>query len=328
MPPHARAIVAKSALRFYGTTMGVLGLVTAFGAAIGASVNWDDDDSDFLKIKIGNAHYDIFSGELQAAKAIIKLVHSAIRGNRVPGEFADDVLGITGRFLRGKLSPVASLATDVFFETDYIGNKTELVNRTNPTGYPLPGKAIWSRLVPLTIGDIAESYKVDGIVGVAKSTPFAFFGVGVQTYKPRPEMPQTEAEKLAAKAIALRMKARPNTQTDEQKETRKYVQELTARSRNLEDVGAETEQAFRDGRIDKKQKKAILAARTKTYLEDRAEDLTLDEFEAVYKAATPTEKRILTFLLNRKMKDAGTRKSMEPEQKARLEQLKAKAAAK
>lgn len=312
MPPASRKIIAKQAVRFYGTTMGILGLVTAFGAAIGASVNWDDDDDDFLKIKIGNQHYDIFAGTLQPAKMLIKIIHSAIRNkggfdNRLPGEFGNDILGALGRFARGKLSPTWSFATDFALGSDYVGDEFKW------------SKALVSRIMPLAFADAYEAYKLDGAVGVARSTPFSFFGVGMSNYKPRPERPETEAEKLAAKTVAYRMTSQP--QTDEDKRKRKIIQDLTARSRNGEDISEELKAAKKAGDVTDQQENNIYGAARKTLLVDKAEGLTLDELERVYRVATPAERDELMRLMNKKMKNADVDGKLKPEQRERLETM-------
>jgi N12 class adenine-specific DNA methylase len=311
MPPAARKIVAGQAIRFYGTTMGILGLAATIGAYIGASVNWDPDDDDFMKIKMGSSKFDILAGTLQPTKVMLKIIYSAIRtkggfDNRLPGEFGYDVLNALGRYARGKLSPSWSLATDFALGADYVGDQFTW------------GKALLSRVMPLTFNDLYEAYKLDGVVGTAAVIP-GVFGVGLTTYKDRPERPETEAEKLAAKAVAYRLSSQP--QTAEEKAKRQIVQDLTARSRKGEDVGAELDQQVKDGNITAAQKKNILEAKTKSYLVDKAEGLTLDEFERVVQAAKPNERAELMPLLNKKMKDADVSKNLKPEQRIRLEKL-------
>lgn len=318
MPPHARKIVARNAIRFYGTTMGVLGLVSMFGAAIGASVNWDDDDDDFLKIKIGSSKYDIFAGTLQPAKLIIKVVHSAIRTkggfeNRLPGEFGNDTINAVGRFVRGKLSPMASLATDYALGSDYVGDEFKW------------SKAVYSRLMPLVFNEVYESHKADGVVGIARAVPPSFLGVGVSTYKDRPERPETEAEKFAAKAVGWSMTSSGPTTADEKKK-RELVQSLTARSRKGEDTFQEIDAALDAGQITEKQKQNILAARGKSYLVDKAEGLSIENMETVYRLATPAERIELLPILSKKMKNASIDGKLTSEQRGRLESLGAKVA--
>jgi hypothetical protein len=320
MPPQARKIVAKNAVRFYGTTMGALGLVAMFGAAIGATVNFDPDDDDFLKIVIGNAKYDIFAGTLQPARVIIRLVHSAIRtkagaDNRLHGEFFNDTVNALGRYVRGKLSPTASLVWDWMAQEDFNGEAFNWY------------KAISSRVMPLVVIEIREAYKHDGAVGIAKSVPLTFFGVGVQTYKPRPERAETEAEKLANKIVIAGLRDRRQTAQD--KEKSRLVADLRARGRRGEDIFAELDAAVEAGKITNDQKVGILASRTKSYLVDQAEGLSIransaaedSEFEAVWKIATEDERRELKPMFDEKMKNLDVEGGLTPERRAKLEAM-------
>ncbi len=318
MPAGTRAIVAKNAARFYGTTMGTLGFIALFGSALGLSVNFDDDDDDFLKITHGNTKYDIFAGALPVEKMLIKLIHSAYRtslstGDRLPKEFASDTWNALLRFGRGKLSPLGSLAVDALSGKDYTGNKTELT--TNVGGVPLPGKAIYSRLIPLTIGDAVEAYKLDGGVGIAKSAPPLWFGVGVSTYKPRLERPETEAEKLAVKAAGWDF----NGESKLNKEQRELKNELVARSRRGEDVSAEIEKGIADGYFTKRHKDEILSAAKKSLLVDKVESLRVEYVEQIYNLATPAEKEILLPILKKKLNNV--KRELDPAVLKRLEEI-------
>jgi len=301
MPAGTRAIVAKNAARFYGTTMGTLGLIALFGSALGLSVNFDDDDDDFLKITHGNTKYDIFAGALPVEKMLIKLIHSAYRTslgtkNRVENEFFWDTAGAALRFGRGKLSPLGSLTVDALYGKDYPGNKTELT--TEVAGIPVPGKAIYSRLIPLTIGDAIEAYKLDGGSGVAKSIPPLWFGVGVSTYKPKLERPETDAEKLAVKASYWHI----NGESKKTREQREIKNELVARSRRGEDVTAQVQKGIDEGYFNDFNKKEIFDAAKKSLLVDKVEGLRLEYVLAVYQIGTPAEKEVLLPILQGKVK--------------------------
>lgn len=287
MPPETRKIVAKSAVRFYGT----IGLLTTLAGMFGLA-SFDDDDSDFLKVKVGETRYDMFAGLLPTAKLIIKFVHSAIRtkggqANRVPGEFGDDILQAGGRFFRGKLSPAMSFGWDAASGAEYNGQ---------PFTWQ---KGIVSRLVPLTMSDMYEAYQVDGARGMALTLP-AIVGLGVQTFKPRDEKPRTEAEKLARKLSVATFKGKP--QTEESQKNREIKSNLTFRSRKGENVLADANAALAAGQITDKQKTDILAAKKKTYLQDLAETLPKESLDKVYEYATPDEKAQLDPMMAKKQK--------------------------
>lgn len=312
MPPVARRTVAKSALRFYGTVSVVMGIA----AALGAQVSLDPDDDDFLKIKVGNARYDLFAGTLQPMKMLVKILTSAYRtnlgtANRMPGEFGWDVLNATGRFVRGKFSPPASLITDALLGSDYVGNKFDAGN------YKDWLKGVGSRLIPLTVSDVLQSYTSEGITGPIKTLPFAWFGIGVGNYKDRPEQPTTDAEKLAAKMSAWNFKGTSKLE----KEQRELVADLTARSRKGEDVATEIGSAMQKGMFSDYHRRQIEAAASKSLLEDKAEGLPLDQLWEVLKVATSSEREQLMPLVNRKMKNADVDGSLRPELRKQLESL-------
>lgn len=321
LPAGARKIVLRSALRFYGTLGAVMGIATAFGL-----VSWDDDDGDFGKIKIGNTRYDLFAGLLQPARMLIRLVHAAVRGNRLPGEMGDKMINEIGRFFRGKLSPIASLGVDAVTGSDYVGQEFQalpgavhrLAGDEKADMTELGG--IMKRLLPLTLSEIGESYQVDGWTGPLKAVPPAFFGIGASTYKSRPEMAVTEAEKLAAKAASWKFNKR-GAETPEEKKTRELVQDLVARSRSGEYIAAEVDQLMKDGKITYQHRIKIRDALQKTFLEDKAEGLDLEMLEAVMKVASERERKELMPILNRKMKDAEKGGTLLPEQKQRLESM-------
>lgn len=302
MPPHARNIVMRSAGRFYGT----VGVVAAIAAAAGVMAI-DPDDDDFMKIKIGNSRYDIFVGMLQPAKLMIRLALATARGDRIPGETYHDVSKALERFIRGKLSPVASGVVDWYKGSDFVGNEF---------GY---WRAIYSRLIPLTVSELIQSAGTDGVKGVAKTLPFAFFGIGVQTYEGKPEAPKTAAEKLAAKAVAMQIVPKPRS--DEDRAAQDLVAKLKARSRAGEDVAAEATQAIVEGKIKADKMKEILEARDKSYLIDKAEGLSLESVAAVYRVAGAEEKKQLQPLFDEKMKNKEVEGTLTPEARAEYEKL-------
>ncbi|MFN6964332.1 MAG: hypothetical protein ACK4S4_11270 [Pyrinomonadaceae bacterium] len=259
-------------------------------------------------------------------------MHSAIRtkagfDNRLPGEFGWDISDTAGRFVRGKLDPIASLAVDIGFGTDYVGEPTELWGDK----WYKPGKAIYSRLTPLLLSDIFEAHKNGGAAGVARSVPAMIFGVGTGNYPDRPERPETEAEKLAAKAERWGLASRDDADAPA---LRKIKTDLRARIRKGEDIDPRQalNDAVRAGQITQEQAdsvtdrqvKGILSARTKTLLEDKAEGLKLDWFAKVLEAATPAERELLLPMAAKKMKEAEINGTLTPELQQRLEKRGAK----
>lgn len=329
LPAGTRKIVAKSAARFYGTTGLILGIAAALGAALGGDdddpvVTLDPDSGEFGKIKVGNTRYDIFAGTLQPARLIIRLVNSAYRNklgtdDRIRGEFGNDVIEESKRFVRGKLSPIWSLGFDYLYGSDYVGEEFSA------------GKGIGSRLVPLMLSEFGDAMELkwndeDGKFNPSVKAPLNFykavpavFGLGASTYEGRAERPTTAAEKLAAKATSMNFKGKASTA--EEKRQYELTGKLRARSRKGEDVTAEIAEAFSKGRITEDQRKDIIDARTNTLLEEKASRLSLENFEAVLKVATDREKSLLKPMLDKKMTNAANSGDLKDDQRKRLESL-------
>lgn len=175
MSPQARKIAVRKMIEFAGVIASTLFLASLAGA----DVEWDDPESpDWLKIKLGSTRYDVLAGFQQPMRFIYR-VSKGLYNNftGLENKRGQEPARVTGQFLRSKLSPTASYATDALIGTDFKGDKFE------PIG------AIGERVFPMMLKDMYEAFQAEGGLGVAKTSP-AFFGVGVQTYSPRVEKPR------------------------------------------------------------------------------------------------------------------------------------------
>lgn len=169
MPSEVRAKLIKDNVKFVAGVSTVLGMA---GAA-GVKVSLNPDDSDFLKMRVGNTRYDILAGLQQPLRSVLRMMKAI--NNYANGVNDSDTAGdIAGRFARSKLSPEASFVVDWFNEKDYLGRPFTMQ------------KGITSRVTPLVMHDLYDGMKDEGLLGVAKASP-AFFGVGTQTYKEEPK---------------------------------------------------------------------------------------------------------------------------------------------
>ncbi len=310
-PPGTRKIIAKSAARFYGTTATIIGIAALLGLT-----SFDPDDDNFLKVKVGNSRFDIFAGTLQPARMLLRIFMSGLRtkfgtDNRLTREFGADVYENLARYVRGKMSPVPSLAWDYLAQEDYVGK--EIAS---------PGDVAWAatqRLIPLTFSELYDTFDKNGPAG-ALVMPFAVLGVGVSTYEGREEKPSTAAEKLAAKAASWSLPDKPSK--DETRAQYDLTSKLKARSRRLEDVSAEVDAALKAGKITERQKAQILNARTETFLEEKAGKLSLNEkdptFLKVWQLATVDEKKLLQETFDEKFTKLKTSGDLSPEWEEKL----------
>lgn len=134
-----------------GVTLGLLAAASAAGLA-NIDVGGDPEESDFGKVVInGKHHYDLTGGLQQYVVLAVRLAHSFIKRGR--GEKLEDYQKpseIVLRFARGKASPAASLAADIFTGQDY-------------RGQPITVKgALLNQVYVLTVKDFMEGWNVQG----------------------------------------------------------------------------------------------------------------------------------------------------------------------
>jgi len=308
MPRNARAQILQDNVKFIGATIGVLTLAKA----LGADVNYDPDDSDFLKIRVGNTTYDTLTGLQQPLRFILNMGAAVdadawklssgiksgfgllpnrfseadrLRGERGAETYAGKSKGeLVSRFARSKLSPIAGTATSYIAGEDFMGRKFDAKREARDLVTPLPAS------------DIIEAFKEDGIIGSFKALP-SLAGIGVGTYPVSPEKPTTHAEKLARRILGRKMpdEARDQEEIDQDKK----LSELRSRARKGEDVLSELQPLVDSGKIKQKRAESILNASGSRLSED-IKNFGLNDALIVYDVATPKERQDLLPILVRK----------------------------
>lgn len=293
-PKGARELQMKDNLKFLVGTAAVLGLAKAAGA----DVTLDPDDSEFLKIKVGNTRYDTLTGLQQPMRFMLRMA-KAIKGGET---YAGDTKGdIAADFIRSKASPEVGLVAD------YLAGENRL------TGKEFDATDIRDAMIPLPVQDFREAIKTDGALrGSIESLP-SIFGIGTQTYKGAAEKPQTHAEKLARRMIQRKMPDEARSQAKIDRDAK--VSDLRARSRRGEDVSADIKAL--GVQLTERQTKNILDARNKTRLQEDFSRLGLKEAVIVYSVANQQQREQLKTLLQEKTRLLNT---MLPEQRADIEQ--------
>ena len=168
--------VRKEALKdlfaFAGLSMTVAGLAKMAGC----DIEVDSRNADFMKIRVGNKRYDILGGFQQIIRASAQFITGEIVSSTTGktltlGEGYKPMtrLGVAGRFLQYKLSPVASFAVTMLTGQATMGGKADI-----PT-------EIGRLFVPMAAQDMYEVYNDEGLSAIPLATP-AFFGVGLQAY--------------------------------------------------------------------------------------------------------------------------------------------------
>jgi len=171
--PQGRAVLKlqmSELAQFTAMVGGTLFLAKQAGFKVGTS----PENPDFLRLSLGNYHYDGLAG----LQSIMRLVYSvaadaarAARGEKaVEGKTALDV---AARFLRGKAAPIPSAFIDYFDRKTFEGKPFNLTD------------AAVERVMPMIWQDFIEAYQREGISG-----PFALapggLGFGAQYYEPKP----------------------------------------------------------------------------------------------------------------------------------------------
>jgi Peptidase M15 len=187
LPKAARVIALAEMTRFVGT----LGLTGYLASKLGAEVSLDPDSADFLKVVVGNTHYDLSGGFQNELRFFFRLLKTAQdrhnggvvkkggqwydkAGNRVPG-----ISDIALDFGRSKLAPVPAAAAD--YATGEMLDYDEQTGKRKPFS---AGNEAVNLFEPMVERDLRDAWQVDRAKGVAKALP-SIAGIGVQTYKPK-----------------------------------------------------------------------------------------------------------------------------------------------
>lgn len=176
--PLARKEAFKSLLSFSGLALTVLGLASAAGLEVGV----DPRSSDFGKIKVGNTRYDILGGFQQYIKFGAQILTGEQVGQDGKVRKLNDPKAYRGStrltaiadFLRSKASPTTGYVANALDGKNVVGEPFDVVDETAKL------------FAPLNIQGMADAYKDMGAKGLLTIIP-ATFGVGVQTYSPRPK---------------------------------------------------------------------------------------------------------------------------------------------
>jgi len=176
LPAPARKLAVKSMLKLVGTGIGILSLAKLNPDA---EVESDPRSSDFGKIKIGNARWDVWGGFQQwfvlGARLLTGESKAAATGEIReidPNQFPfDSRLDTTIRFGLQKLAPIPALGADLLRGQTAVGEELGL------------SQTVVNKLVPLYIQDIVEAIKDEESTGLGFSVGVpAFFGVGTQVF--------------------------------------------------------------------------------------------------------------------------------------------------
>jgi len=169
--------VRIEALKDMATFTSMLFATGLAATAAGATVSFDPDDADFLKIKNGNTRYDISGGMVQYVRTFIrleKMMAQKINPNiskKEKDKYASYALKSTASFFRYKLAPNTSYGLNALEGKDALGKDFD------------PYDAL--RIYPMYVDDMITAYKENGAMSFLTVGLPSIFGIGVQTYEPK-----------------------------------------------------------------------------------------------------------------------------------------------
>jgi len=180
LPPEIRKMAAMDMIKFVAAGVGVLALAR-YG--FGADVETDPRSTDFGKIKLGNTRWDIWGGFQPYVRLVAQMISGQKKSSTTgdiqdlngQGAFGETRGSELGRFARGKLAPVPAMAFDFLTGRQASGDKTTLLQE------------ISDHFTPLLYSDIHDAWQDQGAKALFTAGIPSIFGVGVQTYQPRPQ---------------------------------------------------------------------------------------------------------------------------------------------
>ena len=170
----ARQVIAGDMVASIGTTLSVL----AIGKATGVwDVETDARSPDFLKVRVGeHIRIDPWAGYQQIARLVAQMYSGERRlstGEISKSDWGDALL----RFVQSKTSPFVSAGIDLKQGQDFVGNKFADMSDLE--------KAAWisGKIIPMSIQDLYDVMKNDGVMSGLFVTPAIAVGFGVNSYK-------------------------------------------------------------------------------------------------------------------------------------------------
>jgi hypothetical protein len=137
--------------------------------------------SNFLNVRVGNTNMNFYGPIKQWWTFMARMLTGKAVGR--DGMVRARNQGQTlGRFIRGKLSPLAGAITDAFMGKDFLGTKLTW-------GEPKDGeKSMYSHLteslvIPLSATDVYDAFKENTLANALFLTPFIIAGAGKSTYE-------------------------------------------------------------------------------------------------------------------------------------------------
>lgn len=174
-----RKVIAKE----YAKTLTGVAVVMALGALAGAEIEKDPRSSDFGKLKFGNTRIDPWMGlqQITVLGSRLGTQETKTQGGKTMSlkktddkkrpPWAETSADVIARFLRTKLTPLLGTSIDVLSGENVVGEKVT------------PFSTAKDLVVPLSLGDIYDLMKEQGMEKGTILEILNLFGMSTQTYQ-------------------------------------------------------------------------------------------------------------------------------------------------
>lgn len=282
----------------------ILGIASLMGLKVGL----DPEDDEFLKVQIGNHRIDFTGGAAAYARYAFRLGQWAMK--QVTGERTfegEEPWSLTSRFLRGKLSPGASLVVDASTKKTFTGKPFSWFGeRWDDTELG----AVQSRVAPMMTGELRESYKLGGYRSALATLGLTLPGINVSVYEEK-KRPQTKskAERFVKGARGEDIPDKPQAIAEYKRaQLKKDLLLALTNGAPAERVADLKQKIAATGKPLSKDEEKELREHAKTSeLEYYFADIPLEDAYDALKLATPDERRMLLPILKKKENAAKNR---------------------
>lgn len=171
---HIRKEAAADLLQAFGIGMLILALADLIPDV---TVEFDPRSSDFAKIRKDNARITFFGQHTQMMRVVAQMVLQQKKATATGRIYHKDWLDTALRFMRGKLSPTATIPIDVATGTTFLGKKM----RWEPE---FMEEYVVEKIAPMFLQDVADAVRYQGVGTALWTSPLAIHGIGAQIYEP------------------------------------------------------------------------------------------------------------------------------------------------
>lgn len=217
------AATRKLIIREYAKFITGAGVVLGLGTMAGGDVELDPRSSDFGKLRFGETRLDPFGGLTQVVTFASRLATGKYKNAKGELESAygdgarQDASTTVGRFLRSKLAPFPGAVLDSLSGKNIVGEPTT------------PVDAAIRMVTPMSVRDIYEAVKEQGVPAGTAMSLISLFGVSMNTYGPRTDtgelMGDMEDAGLETSPVYASMKRLRAEYKDATKDRRVKIQE-------------------------------------------------------------------------------------------------------